>query len=207
MKATLIIMPSSPALVAELAPQDHAGQRLVSTLKSVLTQELKAHNWPIELIGSRDPQWSTSHSGSLKAWGAPQVKVGAGNYLAEILQRYVLGEAQERVVSVAGEATSISAETLTLVALDGPTGLTPRAPSSLVPGAPAAHQWCQQLLQGKAEPRTAQALFDASLRDPALWLDLYQLLPLVESSELLDVDDTLGVGRYVARWTINKGEK
>lgn len=207
MKATLIFMPSSPALVAELAPQDHAGQRLMATLKEVLSQELNAHNWPIELVGSRDQQWFSAHTGSLRAWGAPQVQVGAGNYLAEILQRYVLGDAQERVRNVGEGVASISPETLTLVALDGPTGLTPRAPSSLVPGAPAIHQWCQEVLRGSATPRTAQALFDASLREPQLWLDLYELLPLVESAELLEVDESLGVGRYVARWTINKGEK
>ena len=81
------VVPGSPALVAELAPRDEAGRGIVRTIR-----ELTAHDArDIHIVGSRDAQWRTERTGSLAAWGAPQITVGEGNYMAELVARYVLG--------------------------------------------------------------------------------------------------------------------
>ncbi|ANE05346.1 hypothetical protein ccrud_08400 [Corynebacterium crudilactis] len=195
-------MPGSPALVPQLAPADTAGARLLGAVREVFAAELGNNEHAVELIGSQDAAWFTGHSGSLRAWGAPSVTVAAGYYLPEILQRFALGSFEQRVASVRDHLGELAADTLSVLALDGPTGLTVRAPSALVSGADAADAWCRSVLSGAPrEIPTKQMLFDASLREPQLWLELAALVPAVKRAELIDIDDTHGVGRYVARWT------
>lgn len=200
--ATLIIMPGSPALVPELAPADAAGARLLASLRAVFEAELANDDRPIELVGSRDEAWFTKHAGNLRAWGAPSVQVSDGHYLPEILQRVALGGFESRVTHVRDRLGSVNDNTVTVLALDGPTGLTTRAPSALVPGASNIDAWCHSLLSGKpGEVPSTSTLIDASLREPQLWLDLSAVATEASTAQLLDSDDTHGVGRYVARWT------
>lgn len=204
MNATLIIMPGSPALVPHLAPADTVGAHLLAQVRHLLDQELQGNDRPIALVSSRAQDWFTAHTGSLRAWGAPEVQVSAGNYLAEIVQRFALGEYENRVISVRDRLEEINPEALTLLALDGPTGLTQRAPSALVPGALEADQWCRDVLAGTtSEIPTASSLIDASLREPQLWLDLASTSTRCAEAVLLESDLSFGVGRYVARWNIH----
>ena len=203
-KTTLIIMSGSPALVGELAPLDSAGAHLLEQVRILFNAHLDATDIPVDLVGSRAPGWHTAHTGSFRAWGAPQVQVGGGNHLPELVQRYALGRFADRVRGVRDNLASISADALTVVALDGSTGLTQRAPSSLVEGAAEADGWCRALLGGdRPVARTEQELVDAAVREPQLWLELAGLADRVETAELIAADTFHGVGRYVAVWTIN----
>lgn len=208
MKTTLIIMPGSPALVGELAPADAVGATLLQQIRSLFGQYLAGNNLPVDLVGSRADAWYTAHPGSFRAWGAPQIQLGGGSHLPELIQRYALGdEFEPRVRAVGENLASISAGALTVVALDGSTGLTPRAPSSLVAGAADVDQWCRNLLAGEPDSMSAEELAAGAVREPGLWLELAQLVGKVESAELIAADTSHGVGRYVAVWTIDVEEK
>ncbi|ALC06133.1 hypothetical protein CDES_08705 [Corynebacterium deserti GIMN1.010] len=198
--ATLIIMSGSPALIPEMAPADKAGARLLHATRRAVGECIDARD--VELVGSQSDQWYTAHTGSLKAWGAPEIEVSGGHHLAEIVQRYVLGSFESRVANTRGKLGEINPFALTLVSVDGPTGLTARAPSALVPGAQEMDAWCRTMLQGSpGQVPSKKSLIDASVREPDLWLELATLAPHVIDAELVDADDTHGVGRYLARWT------
>ncbi|HHU68180.1 hypothetical protein [Corynebacterium sp.] len=190
----LVVMPAGPALVRELAPRDTAGQRMVAELRSLVDA---TGDRPVHLVGSRSPRWETGVEGSFRAWGAPQVQVGAGHHLPELVQRYMLGERATRVTEVRADLGQPDPEALTLVALDGSAGLTERAPLALLPQAAAADTWCRDLLAGR---EVGELPPESGILEPELWLELAALAP--RRAELVDSDIGHGVGRYVAAWQI-----
>ncbi|MEJ4100450.1 hypothetical protein V5S96_08790 [Corynebacterium mastitidis] len=198
MTAQMLVMPGSPALVAPLAPRDEAARRLCALARrTARTYE----GLPVHLVGSRDPRWFTAHTGSFRAWGAPQVQVDGGNYLPELVMRYVLEDAE--VVEARGRLGQPREGVLTVVALDGSAGLTPRAPLSLSDDASWADQWCRDLLAGRHRPGAgadAGRLRAAGVLEPELWCELAGLTP--HRACLVDADATAGVGRYVAEWRL-----
>lgn len=190
-------MPASPALVPELAPADEAAARLRRHLDAAIGNDDR----PIELVGSRAPQWRTEHAGSFAAWGARTVQVRKGHYLAELLQRFVLGERQDRVTEVRDEIGQINPEALTLVATDGSAGMTPRAPFALLDDAANADEFCRAVLSGEATPAwTAEQLAGAGILDAELWRELAGVDK--RSARLIDADTSTGVARYVAAWSL-----
>lgn len=192
----LVVMPAGPALVPDLAPADVVGRRIVAAVRSLVDA---AGPRPIHLVGSRSPRWETGVAGSFRAWGAPQVEVGAGRHLPELVQRHVLGERAGRIASVRGELGVPDPGVLTLVAVDGSAGLTPRAPLTLLGRGPEADQWCRDLLAGR-ETTDSGFLGEAGVLEPELWLELAALSP--QRAELVEADTSHGVGRYVAAWQI-----
>jgi len=190
----LVVMPAGPALVRELAPRDTAGQRMVAAVRSLVDA---TGGRPVHLVGSRSPRWETGVEGSFRAWGAPQVQVGAGHHLPELVQRYVLGERASRVTDVRAELGEPDPGALTLVALDGSAGLTERAPLALLPQAAAADAWCRDLLAGR---EVGELPDGGGILEPELWRELAALRP--RRAELVDADMEHGVGRYVAAWQI-----
>ncbi len=190
-------MPASPALVAELAPQDLAGRTLLDAVRTLV-----AGADQVELVGSRDERWRTEHTGSFAAWGAPRVTVGSGNYLPELLQRYALGPGlSARVTGVRGELGELNPRALTLVAVDGSAGMTPRAPLALLDGAEAADQWCRAVLAGgKRLALAGESLREAGILEAGLWDELAGVDK--RDAALLEADTTLGVARYVAGWVL-----
>ncbi len=190
----LVVMPAGPALVRELAPRDTAGHRMVAALRALIDA---TGDRPVHLVGSRSPRWETGVEGSFRAWGAPQVQVGAGHHLPELVQRYVLGERASRVTQVRAELGEPDPDVLTLVALDGSAGLTERAPLSLLPQAAAVDTWCRNLLAGR---EVGYLPPEGGILEPELWLELAALTP--RQAELVDSDTGHGVGRYVAAWRI-----
>jgi len=190
----LVVMPAGPALVRELAPRDAAGQRMVAAVRSLVDS---TGDRPVHLVGSRSPRWETGVEGSFRAWGAPQVQVGAGHHLPELVQRYVLGERASRVTDVRAELGEPDPDALTLVALDGSAGLTERAPLALLPQAAAADAWCRDLLAGR---EVGELPDGGGILEPELWRELAALRP--RRAELVDADMEHGVGRYVAAWQI-----
>lgn len=203
MNVNLVVMPSSPALVRELAPGDEAAGRLREVLREVLACAAARYQ-RIELVGSRASRWRTELSGSFQAWGAPGVAVGAGNYLPELVQRYVLAELGDQVVSVRERLGTPDPAALTVMAADGSAGLAARAPLTLLDTAPAADAWCRGLLAGNLPTPPvswdATTLRQAGILEPEPWLELAALTP--KQGQLRDADTTLGVGRYVATWEL-----
>jgi len=148
---------------------------------------------PIDIVCSMDERWHTSRTGTFAAWGGPQITVRGGNHLGELVARFALGDPEVR--EVRGDIGTPDPKAVTVVVLDGPAGLTPRAPLALVEGAPEYHQRLCGWLDG-GEPEVVDKL----LPEPALWHQL-AALPRRDAA-LIDHDNTLGVGRYVAQWCV-----
>nr|WP_268914035.1 hypothetical protein [Corynebacterium uropygiale] len=186
----------------ELSPRDAEGIRLRALIEERLDHLLRippAHG--IHLVGSRDARWRTAHRGSLRAWGAPpEAPVAADGYvLPEILQRILLGPEREQLVSdVRGSLHPLDPEALTVVALDGSAGMTPRAPLALLDGAEWADLWCRDVLGGTGSPQLPEPaeLREAGILEPELWREVAALAP--SRRRLLAAEHSTGVGRYVA---------
>lgn len=191
--AEVWIIPGSPALVRELAPSDGASARLLAACRALAKSEAAGRGRCLDVVCSQDERWSTEHTGSFRAWGAPQVQVRGGNVLGELVARYALGD--PRVREVRGEIGRPDPDAVTVLVVDGPAGLTDRAPLALVDGAPQQHERLCGWLGGA--PAGVDKHMPGVL-EPQLWHELANLAPT--RAELIDHDDTLGVGRYVAVW-------
>ncbi|MDD7582308.1 hypothetical protein ACEE23_05930 [Corynebacterium sp. 32222D000AT] len=216
--STLVIIPGSPALVRELAPSDAAGAQLLDHARTALWQaavKLRANDGaehvrvPVDLVCSQAPRWRTEHAGSFAAWGAPHVRVSAGHYLAELVARYVTEPVDGvEVRAVREHLTAPDPQAITVVVVDGSAGLDARAPLAELPAAAAVHQWCCELLRGGVNTYPpewdAGQLSEAGIVEPEPWLELaeYASRRGLRAAELLAADDSLGVGRYVARWEV-----
>ncbi|WP_144790468.1 hypothetical protein [Corynebacterium singulare] len=203
----LMIMPASPALAEELSPSDDASRaplRAACELVRDAARVITGGSVPlqVDIVGSRDARWRTELTGSLRAWGAPQVTVGGGNYLPELMARYVLtaavGAEGFEVTDSRADIEDIEEGRLTVVCVDGSAGLTDRAPLALVDGARDAHLWCESVLSGADSHCDEEKLHDAGVLETSLWAQLATVHP--HYAELRAADSTLGVGRYVAGW-------
>lgn len=204
-QANVLIVPGSPALVAELGVGDEASRRLSAAAREagvracggVRASDAGGANpgggRPVDIVCSLDERWRTEHTGSFRAWGAPQVTLRGGHYLGELVARYVLGDPQVR--EVRGHIGAPDPQALTVIVLDGPAGLTDRAPLSLRQGDREAHERIIRWLGGGEKAGVAKHVLE-----PALWEELARLNP--KEAALIDADDTLGVGRYVAEWRV-----
>lgn len=196
----LMVMPASPALAVELSANDAASRALLAAARSLAVEAAAAGITAVDIVGSQDQRWYTAHTGSLQAWGAA-TDLGGGNFLPEIMARYVLHSVPQ--LSVRGSREAIGQPdpaALTIVVADGSAGLTERAPLALVPDAQAAHEWCEEMLMGASASRAGEWLSQRGVIEPALWEELAGLRP--KKAQLLATDATLGVGRYVAGWEV-----
>lgn len=197
----LMVMPASPALAVELAPNDAASRALLSAARTLAVDAAAAGIDQAEIIGSRLPRWHTRHTGSLRAWGAHQVDVGAGKYLPEIMAHYVLSAVPQITVRDSRDCLgTLDPKALSIVVLDGTAGLTERAPLALIPGAQEAHRWCEEVLRGASASGDAWWLSQRGVQEPELWLELAGCSP--KRAQVRAADATLGVGRYVAGWEV-----
>ncbi|MTD91345.1 MULTISPECIES: hypothetical protein [Corynebacterium] len=205
----LMVMPASPALAEELSPSDDASRALLSAACELTRDAARVNGrapLKVDIVGSRDARWRTEHTGSLRAWGAPQVDVGGGNYLPEIMARYVLtnalgAESSHHAFTVEDSRASLGevrSGRFTIVCVDGSAGLTERAPLALVEGARDTHLWCESVLAGAEEDCDEELLHSTGVLETALWAQLAGVHP--HHAELRAADSTLGVGRYVAGW-------
>ncbi|WP_245802218.1 hypothetical protein [Corynebacterium pacaense] len=211
MKTTMIFMPGSPALVPDLAPADPAGPGLLAQLRQEIEGAVADAGSTVVIVGSHGEQMRTGDRGSFRAWGAPQVNVGRGNHLPELLARFALGPYADRVCGFVPTLASISdgadSPAVVIAVVDGSTGLSERAPSALLPGAAEVDTWCRDLLAGKrVGSRSAEDLKVAGIREPALWVEAQRLQPQVTAARLVAADVSLGVGRYVAVWQLGEGQ-
>lgn len=191
----LLIIPGTPAVVGELAPAFAPARGIVAAARQAAGRHVRA-----AIVGSHDERWRTDHTGTFAAWGAAHVDVGGGNYLPELVARYVLGP--ESLIAESRSAIgALDPEVLTVVVLDGPAGLTPRAPLAMIPEAPAVHTQLQEFLAGRrALGLSSDELRTAGVDEPALWLELAEFIPA--RAELIVTEDSLGVGGYVAKWEV-----
>nr|VDG63451.1 Uncharacterised protein [Streptococcus thermophilus] len=185
----LLVVPGSPALVAELSPRDAAGRAIVAKARELTAGDTRA----IEIVGSRDPRWRTEHTGSFRAWGA-DVHVGGGNYLPELIARYIFPG--RTIVNSREHIQPLNPDALTVVVVDGSAGLTPRAPLALISGAAETHRAMSAFLDGTGElPAELPGVME-----PGLWEELGVL---EASKSVLVSDDSLGVGRFLAAWEVH----
>lgn len=182
--ASILIVPGSPALIAELGRGDEASRELERAARGATAGDTR----PVDIVCRMGPDTYTAHTGTFAAWGAPQVDVGGGNHLGELIVRYLLGPRKYRPARA--HVAPLDPAALTVVVADGPAGLTARAPLALVPGAPAVHE----ALRGFVA--TGRGCVDKQM----LWEELALLD--VTRARLLASDDTLGVGRYVGAWEV-----
>lgn len=187
MSATVLIMPGSPALVRELAPADEASGQLLADARAIAN----THAGPVDIVTTLDDASYTGHTGSFRAWGAPHVNVGGGNYLGELLARYVAGDREYR--QTREHVEPLDPDALTIVVVDGPAGLTPRAPLALQPGAQATHEGLERFIDGGS-----LGGLEGGVDKQLLWRELAGLAP--KRTELIASDASLGVGRYVGVW-------
>lgn len=182
--ASILIVPGSPALVAELGRGDDASRELERAARGAAAGDTRA----VDIVCDMGPDTYTACTGTFAAWGAPQVDVGGGNHLGELVARYLLGLREYRPARA--HVAPLDPAALTVVVVDGPAGLTARAPLAFVPGDPAAHE----ALRGFVA--TGRGCVDKHM----LWQELSLLS--VTRARLIAADDTLGVGRYVGAWEV-----
>ncbi|AKN77242.1 hypothetical protein HO100_06095 [Corynebacterium ulcerans] len=205
----VLIIPSSPALVSELSP-DAASSALRECARYMI-EDLSPTS--IDIVGTCDTNFRTNIEGSFKAWGAPQVNVGKGFYLPELIARYVAGPFIEDnptvdVSEIRPRLGKPRGGTLTIVVVDGSAGLTERAPLALLDAGEETHQLMEKLLAGGphalhdgAEKEKFNALLtpeNGGVVHPDLWHEVSELE--VEEAFLALSDSSLGVGRFVAVW-------
>ncbi len=188
-------------MVEALSPHCEASAQLREAAQAQVA-DLASHQAledGIDIVGSQHPRWHTHHTGSLKAWGAPHTQVGGGNYLPELIARYIMPG-----IKVHNSRDHIGTlQRTTVIAIDGSAGLTPRAPLALLDDAPWADNWCRNLLDGKpVTDYDEHNLTKAGIIEPHLWAELIKLRPHATTTTLIFADTTLGVGRYIARWSL-----
>lgn len=198
-------------MIPQLAPAEPVGAEMLAQLRGECEAILADNDSPIVIIASHSQESRTRHQGSFRAWGAPQVNVGAGHHLPELIARFMLGRHTSRVSRVVPDFASISTEEdpprVIIVVIDGSTGLTDRAPSALLPSSVGIDSWCRELLSGSlSEPKTAEELEAGGVREPALWLEAAERVSQVRQARLVAADSSLGVGRYIAVWNIGEGQ-
>ncbi|AKE41405.1 Uncharacterised protein [Corynebacterium kutscheri] len=210
-RSTVIIAPGSPAIIDGLG-SDKPSHELREIARECINTSSGAAR--IAIVGDKDEAMRTNISGSFQAWGAPQVQLGVGQYLPELIGYYLIGtkEQGKRIHQVEIKSYASFAEViinppeLVLCILDGSAGLTARAPLALIDTAAQAHQWCCDLLATTSSSRQNNLevdqkwLSERGVLAPQLWLELAQLT--VSDAQLHYVDESLGVGRYVARWEV-----
>lgn len=195
-QCAFLVIPSSPALVHELAPAHQPSHELITTIRRAVNSIRPER---IELVVHEDSRYRTEIDGSFAAWGAPHVTVSAGHQLGELVARYALGEHEHLITEVRQEVDTLAAGVLTVVVADGSAGLTDRAPLALVSGAIEADAWCRRLVAGDCDGSVDAAwLSDRGVMDPVPWCQLAEIVGKRElQGDLLAHDTTLGVGRYV----------
>ncbi|QDZ42766.1 hypothetical protein [Corynebacterium sp. sy039] len=209
----LLIIPSSPALIRELAPAHQPSRQLQEKITETIHELCSAYVEHIELVFPKNNSDYTKLTGSFQAWGASSVNVAAGNYLPELVARYLIGVTyQHRICTVTEhlsyESYGKAQNVLTIVLADGSAGLNAQAPLSDVAGSWQAHQLCQEICSGKLPPYATNMenlsawLSTRGVVEPQPWVELATFLQSgkVTQASVLAVDDSLGVGRYCALW-------
>lgn len=173
-RCQLCVVPTSPALVAELSPADAASSEIRDQVRQLLRERIETTQpdaYPVNeivLVGSQAEGWRTEHRGSLRAWGATDVQLADGYYLAEIVLRYLCADFESLITASYASLDELHSHpvqpgTLVLLGIDGSAGLGPRAPLAELPDAPQADRWARWLLGACTELADAAAKPDYQL--------------------------------------------
>ncbi|AEX44450.1 hypothetical protein CDHC01_1389 [Corynebacterium diphtheriae HC01] len=207
----ILLVPSGPVVITELSPFEPISQ-LIRTAVDDILHELNPKTIRI-IFSLRDAEY-TAHTGSFRAWGGRKTAVSAGNYLPELVVRFLIGrylEHNSNVEVLTGSGLrDAKPNELIVYAVDGPAALTQRAPLGFNPKAAEFHDAIVNCLSQASnndtvEPTWLQSatkttskddLLRAGVVNPSQWLELFQYS--YSSVQLLLSDSTLGVGRYVA---------
>ena len=214
-RAVMAIISGSPAQVVQLSPGSADAAALRRQQVEVLRRgwELLAAQSParVDIICSHDRRWYTGHRGSFAAWGAAELNVGGGNYLGELVARYLLDCAgiKPADIRVRSRIGQVDPQALSIVVVDGSAGLDARAPLSLLPQAHNVADWCQRLCRTGQAPTAgtlSEFLSTGGIIEPALWQELAQCASAAAatgaSPNVLQAQYTLigGVGHHSALW-------
>lgn len=204
MASVVVVVPGSPAVVAQLAPADQPSRRLREAARRTIASYVARGYREIDVVIARREADRTGIVGSFAAWGAPQVTVGGGEFREELIARYLIGAHEDLIVHV-GERLEPRDGAITVVVADGPAGLGPRAPLAHIEEGEGYHQRCEQLLSGQPGIwEDDEAARSAGLLDPSPWRALAAWAPKVGFARLVESDSSLGVGRYVAAWELGE---
>lgn len=211
----LLFLPNSPALINELSPADASSVELKDRA-GALVRGCQLNQQPVVIHYAQHERDYTALTGSFKAWGAP-VTVAAGNFLPELIARYILEEEgwDPALVRARGYTETpdfrsngiMIADALHLVVLDGVAALTIKAPKYVLPQARACAMWCRETLGGDLPAQSwtsaqlEQAGVDNALLWPALW-DLRHYAPQLEIRSFYE-DTSHGVARLLGLWDID----
>lgn len=207
----ILLVPSGPVLVTDLSPFEPVSQLMRTAIDGIL-HELNPKTIRI-IFSLRDTEY-TAHTGSFRAWGGRETAVSTGNYLPELVARFLIGRYLERnpnveVLTGSGLGDAEPHE-LIIYPIDGPAALTQRAALGFNPKAAEFHDAMVKCishannnatveptwLQSATKTTSEDDLSRAGVVNPSQWLELFQYS--YSSVQLLVSDSTLGVGRYVA---------
>ncbi|MDO4928504.1 MAG: hypothetical protein Q3976_05505 [Corynebacterium sp.] len=211
----LIFLPNSPAVLSELSPSDESSVELKDRAMA-LVRSFCLNQQPVVIHYAEHKRDYTALTGSLKAWGA-QVTVATGNFLPQLLARYILESAgwDPAMVRARGYSETpdlctkdaLAADALHVMVLDGVAALTTKAPKYVLPQAEAGALWCRETLGGElpeqawTRAQLEQAGVDNAVLWPALWQLRHQTSQLAMRSFFEDT--THGVARLLGAWEIN----
>ncbi|MDU0477888.1 hypothetical protein QVA66_01390 [Staphylococcus chromogenes] len=194
----VLIVPSSPALVSELAPADQSSRQLKQAAVAQLRTLGDYPHLRLAVLGQRTDHTRTQRTGSFAAWGAPSISGLQGEYLCDLLASYLLRCAGINLSCAPVNSMDHNADVL-IVVVDGPAGLSDRAPLALIPSAGERMQWCRSVLLGQTSVPASEAELQADgLIQPEIWQQLHGVTP--NRPRILTESMEHGVGRIVARW-------
>lgn len=193
-EAHIVVVPGSPALVEGLGRGDAASQRLRDSSVAALRAALALRPATVRVVCDLHPATMTRLEGSFAAWGAPEVQVGGGYALGELLARYLMGLAAAalgcsvEIDEITDQIGELTPQSLIVVVADGSAGMHAKAPLAAVDGADEAHRWIVGLLSGTAGPgddpavagrdgaSLGKSLAARGVGVPALWEQLAAIL-------------------------------
>ncbi|WKD61406.1 hypothetical protein CCICO_06930 [Corynebacterium ciconiae DSM 44920] len=198
----IVVIPSSPALIEGVSPNDEGSARLRAAAQAVLG-ECAAQARSIGVVCAASEECRTELTGSLSAWapGAELACAQGGQLLGEIIARLLLGESEQKITGCAEEIATLVDADLVIVTADGPVTLTDRAPGGYHPDAEKAFGFLRAMLNGEdVHGWTTEDLLSVGVIDPQPWMDIFALRDQSSACQVCAHDTTGGVGRLVAKW-------
>ncbi|MCS4489163.1 hypothetical protein N7326_01320 [Corynebacterium sp. ES2794-CONJ1] len=203
MASDLILIPPSPAIIPGIGRGDEQGALLYQRARAKLTELVTGKAASTRIVYRKCRRDFTRHTGSLQAWAPTSYRVSSGHYLPEIIARHLLPYEEASITHTSESIGPLCDGEVIILMLDGSAGMTERAPLSLLPQSSASDRWCLDLLQGRNFRRISyNFLLEAGVENPDLWLELANYRQEFLKSELIHVDSSLGVARYVAHINI-----
>lgn len=220
MTRRLLLIPGTPLIVPDFSGDDDTAARLRQRVHDAAGRVMgDAGPAAPRIACTLDDRDRTAHTGSLRAWG-PDVRVGGGNHLPELVARHVaaaFGHRGDGIDAATRLPDPLGPDDRPIIAVaDGPAALTDRAPLTLLPGAREIDDVCASIAAGEfgedrepgADPFGAfdpATLEEVGLYTAGMWRELAAFgAALARDAARFTAsawrDSSLGVGYHVAVW-------